>query len=113
MTFSDFLRAFMISLMRRPRSLTATVSLLIRTLQFGGSEPAPNSGAVALQSSALIESMMFFTSDGGVSGRPVVSFGTSMSYPRWASGVITMKMISSTSTTSTRGVMLMSDLVPP
>src|SRR5262245_21280604 len=36
-----------------------------------------------------------------------------MSSPRCASGVTTMKMMSSTSITSMRGVMLMSDLAPP
>src|SRR6185369_1044999 len=41
----------------------------------------------------------------------VVAMSTST--PSWSMGVTTMKMISSTSTTSTRGVMLMSDLTPP
>ena len=35
-----------------------------------------------------------------------------MSRPFWASGVTTMKMISSTSITSMSGVMLMSDIAP-
>ena len=36
-------------------------------------------------------------------------WGSAMSRPFWASGVTTMKMMSSTSITSMRGVMLMSD----
>ena len=35
-----------------------------------------------------------------------------MSRPFWASGVTTMKMMSSTSITSMRGVMLMSEVAP-
>ncbi len=35
-----------------------------------------------------------------------------MSRPFWATGVTTMKMIRSTSITSMRGVMLMSDIEP-
>src|SRR5262245_42136380 len=39
-------------------------------------------------------------------------FGSRTSLPRWSMGVTTMKMISSTSTTSTRGVTLISFLTP-
>src|SRR5260370_13747741 len=39
-------------------------------------------------------------------------WGSEMSSPFWASGVTTMKMMSSTSITSMRGVMLMSDIAP-
>ncbi len=38
------------------------------------------------------------------------ALGSSTLLPRWSMGVITMKIIKSTSTTSTSGVMLMSDL---
>ncbi len=39
-------------------------------------------------------------------------WGSAMSRPFWASGVTTMKMMSSTSITSMRGVMLMSEVAP-
>src|SRR3954464_13626651 len=42
-----------------------------------------------------------------------LAFGSSTLLPRWSIGVTTMKMMSSTSTTSTSGVMLMSERTPP
>src|SRR3954449_6790999 len=54
----------------------------------------------------------WFCSEGG--GAPVTSTfgGTSTSSPICRIGVATMKMMSSTSTTSTSGVMLISDRTP-
>src|SRR5881275_480559 len=40
------------------------------------------------------------------------ALGSSTCLPRWSMGVTTMKMINSTSTTSTSGVMLMSERTP-
>src|SRR5438477_12297735 len=42
-----------------------------------------------------------------------LALGSSTALPRWSMGVTTMKMMSSTSTTSTSGVMLMSERTPP
>src|SRR5687768_13011360 len=39
--------------------------------------------------------------------------GTRTRYPIWTTGVMTMKMMRSTRTTSTNGVTLMSDLIEP
>src|SRR3954454_14354603 len=41
------------------------------------------------------------------------ALGRSTLFPRWSMGVITMKMMRRTSTTSTSGVTLMSDRTPP
>src|SRR2546426_5438497 len=41
-----------------------------------------------------------------------LALGSSTLLPRWSIGVTTMKMMSSTSTTSTSGVMLMSERTP-
>src|SRR6185436_5932624 len=49
---------------------------------------------------------------GAFSGWGGLAWGSAMSRPFWASGVTTMKMMSSTSITSMRGVMLMSDMAP-
>src|SRR5436305_12626318 len=63
--------------------------------------------------SRLIVTTSWFCSDGG--GVPWISTfgGTSTSSPICRIGVATMKMISSTSTTSTNGVMLISLRTPP
>ncbi len=41
-----------------------------------------------------------------------LAWGSTTGFPRWSIGVMTMKMMSSTSTTSTSGVTLMSLLTP-
>src|ERR1041385_1543588 len=63
--------------------------------------------------SCLTVTTSWFCSDGG--GVPWISTlgGTSTSSPICRIGVATMKMMSSTSTTSTRGVMLISLRTPP
>src|SRR4051812_213125 len=47
---------------------------------------------------------------GSVISFTVRVFGTATSTPDWITGAVSMKMISSTSTTSTNGVTLMSDM---
>src|SRR5438067_12127842 len=67
-------------------SCSTKTSPVLVTLMNAGSAPCPVTACFALGSSTL--------------------------FPRWSMGVITMKMIRSTSTTSTSGVMLMSERTP-
>src|SRR5512139_1143699 len=55
--------------------------------------------------------MIWLFSSGFLGGSSVI--GSFTAAPFWSMGVTTMKMISSTSTTSTRGVTLMSDRTLP